>query len=210
MKKILHRVIGSSSSSSDDIDCGFQDIPPVDFTTPTTQETVDFKNSVAKYKIIIVGDSGVGKTSLIESFKNKNFQLHTSPTMGVDFSVRDLKLDNGDTVNLRIFDSAGQSIFREILKPDVQGVVVVYDITDSSSFDSCAKWIETAREHSPENVKISLTGNKSDLDSSREVTYYQGRDFAEQRDVNFTEVSAKTIANVDKLFVELVKRIHIK
>ena len=155
------------------------------------------------FKVLIVGESGVGKSCLLLRFTEGIFNENYISTIGVDFKIRTINL-NGSVIKLQIWDTAGQERFRAITKSyyhGSHGIVIVYDITDRKSFEKVSDWflqIQTS-EPNEDSCKI-LIGNKCDLEDKREVSSEEGEALAREYNVPFMETSAKDALNVDNLF----------
>lgn len=155
------------------------------------------------FKVLIVGESGVGKSCLLLRFTEGVFIENYISTIGVDFKIRTINQD-GVVVKLQIWDTAGQERFRAITKSyyhGSHGIVIVYDITDRKSFEKVADWFTQIQQSEPneDSCKI-LIGNKSDLNDKREVSVEEGESLAREYNVPFMETSAKDSVNVDNLF----------
>jgi Ras-related protein Rab-1A len=155
------------------------------------------------FKVLIVGESGVGKSCLLLRFTEGVFIENYISTIGVDFKIRTINQD-GVVVKLQIWDTAGQERFRAITKSyyhGSHGIVIVYDITDRKSFEKIADWFTQIQQSEPneDSCKI-LIGNKSDLNDKREVSVEEGETLAREYNVPFMETSAKDSVNVDNLF----------
>ena len=153
--------------------------------------------------MLIVGESGVGKSCLLIRFTEGIFIENYISTIGVDFKIRTIKQDN-KTIKLQIWDTAGQERFRAITKSyyhGSHGIVIVYDISDRKTFDKIPDWMEQIKQSddNEDSCKI-LIGNKCDLASSREVKIEEGEELARHYDIPFMETSAKDSLNVDNLF----------
>ncbi|XP_074559791.1 ras-related protein RABC1-like isoform X2 [Curcuma longa] len=161
------------------------------------------------FKIVLIGDSGVGKSSIILNYTSDNQGGLPSPTIGVDFKTKILTLDDMK-IKLTIWDTAGQERFRTLTSSfyrGAHGIIMVYDVTRKDTFTSLTnKWIEELKLYSAyhDTIKV-LVGNKLDLESSRMVTREEGMAFANQHDFLFYESSAKTGENVTELFEGLLK-----
>lgn len=154
---------------------------------------------VKVYKYVIIGDEGVGKTSVSFRYTEDVFNDRIQSTIGVDFLS---KRDNTLPIRINIWDTAGACRFHSIVKSFFRscvGAIVVYDITYRKSFDSVKKWIQEVRELSPKETKIMLIGNKSDSEK-REVETEEAKKFAYRENIPFYEVSAKTGKNVKEAF----------
>ena len=130
-------------------------------------------------------------------------------TIGVDFKIRTIELD-GKTIKLQIWDTAGQERFRTITSSyyrGAHGIIIVYDITDRESFDNVKQWLNEIDKYACENVNKLLVGNKSDLDSKRQVDFDEAKAFADERGIPFLETSAKSATNVEKAFLTMAGEI---
>ncbi|XP_028158127.1 ras-related protein Rab-2A [Ostrinia furnacalis] len=164
------------------------------------------------FKYIIIGDTGVGKSCLLLQFTDKRFQPVHDLTIGVEFGARMITID-GKQIKLQIWDTAGQEAFRSITRSyyrGAAGALLVYDITRRDTFNHLTTWLEDARQHSNSNMVIMLIGNKSDLESRREVKKEEGEAFAREHGLVFMETSAKTAANVEEAFINTAKEIYEK
>lgn len=164
------------------------------------------------FKYIIIGDTGVGKSCLLLQFTDKRFQPVHDLTIGVEFGARMISID-GKQIKLQIWDTAGQEAFRSITRSyyrGAAGALLVYDVTRRDTFNHLTNWLEDARHHSNSNMVIMLIGNKSDLDSRREVRKEEGEGFAREHGLIFMETSAKTAANVEEAFINTAKEIYEK
>lgn len=155
------------------------------------------------FKIIIVGDAGVGKSCLLRRFADQSFTDNYINTIGVDFKVRTLEI-GGKNVKLNIWDSAGQERFRTIVNTyyrGAHGIIVVYDTTDRDSFDHLPDWLKDVSELAEPNAKKMLVGTKVDLDGpGRQVPKDSVASFSMAINVPFIETSSKTGLNVEKAF----------
>ncbi|EJK75494.1 hypothetical protein THAOC_02783 [Thalassiosira oceanica] len=163
------------------------------------------------YKVVMLGDSGVGKTSLVARLTNPNAPLNhdISATMGIEFDTQMLDTPHGK-VKAQIWDTAGQERFARVLLPTyfrkAKGVILVYDVTSAKSFDSLGeRWMAQLHDHanSDELAKL-LVGNKCDLEDSREVTKEKAEMFCNEHGMEHLETSAKSGANVLKAFERLI------
>ena len=160
-------------------------------------------------KTLIIGDSTVGKSSLMLRFTENVFSEAFLPTIGIDFRIRVENVGNTMT-KFQIWDTAGQERFRTITKSYYKGshgIIIVYDVTNSASFLNVDKWIEQVREQAPSNTQIILVGTKCDLESERQVSYEDGLRKGEQHGIKFIETSAKASTNVDTACKTLVSEI---
>ncbi len=158
------------------------------------------------FKIIIVGDAGVGKSCLLRRFADQSFTDNYINTIGVDFKVRTLEMF-GKSVKLNIWDSAGQERFRTIVNTyyrGAHGIIVVYDTTDRDSFEHLAEWLKDVSELAEPNAKKLLVGTKVDLDAAhRQVPKQAVKHYADSINVPFIETSAKTGQNVEQAFNQM-------
>ncbi|KAL9647706.1 hypothetical protein ABK040_015195 [Willaertia magna] len=174
-------------------------------------------NSKVTYKILLLGDAGVGKTSLAIKWVDGSFQENYIATIGVDFKKKDITVDN-QHIKLQIWDTAGQERYNTIQATYYRGcagVVVAYDITDADSFQNVKKWIDNIEKHTSPNddITVLLVGNKADLEEERMVKLEDANNYCKNTtcliDKCF-EVSAKSGKNVNDAFVTLVETIHRK
>jgi small GTP-binding protein len=158
-------------------------------------------------KIIIIGEQAVGKSSLIMRYVDSDFDLNMIGTAGVDFRKKQINIEGKD-INLMIFDTAGQQRFRAITKNfyrECQGVLLVYDVSDATSFANLKEWLASIKQHADEGVEILLVGNKIDL--PRQVQADEGKQFSKESNVPLVETSAKTGQGVEKSFETLIRNI---
>ena len=161
------------------------------------------------FKLLLIGNSSVGKSSLLFRFVENVWDDSFVPTIGVDFKLKTLEV-NGKKVKLQIWDTAGQERFKNITASYYRGgngVLVVYDITDRDSFENLNSWLIEIEKNANKNVYKLLIGNKSDLEDKRKVTYQEGKDFATSNGMQFIETSAKTDSKVKDAFELLTQEI---
>ena len=161
------------------------------------------------FKLLLIGNSSVGKSSLLFRFVENVWDDSFVPTIGVDFKLKTLEV-NGKKVKLQIWDTAGQERFKNITASYYRGgngVLVVYDITERESFDNLTSWLIEIEKNANKNVYKLLIGNKCDLEDKRKVTYQEGKDFAESNGMNFIETSAKDNTKVQEAFELLTSEI---
>ena len=154
-------------------------------------------------KIIVVGESGCGKSSLLNRYVDKVFYQSFVSTVGVDFKFKYLTLNSGKTAKLQLWDTAGQERFRTIVANywrSADGVVFVLDLTDLASFEAVRHWALEADSHLKPGTQRILIGNKSDLLAKRQVTRTMGEALAASMGIKYIETSAKTTENVDEAF----------
>ena len=161
------------------------------------------------FKLLLIGNSSVGKSSLLVRFVDDIWEENFVPTIGVDFKLKTLEID-GKKVKLQIWDTAGQERFKNITASYYRGgngVLVVYDITDRDSFNNLNSWLIEIEKNANKNVFKLLIGNKNDLESERKVSYNEGKEFADSNGMQFIETSAKTSDKVYDAFKLLTNEI---
>ncbi|CAD8205459.1 unnamed protein product [Paramecium octaurelia] len=164
------------------------------------------------FKILLIGNSAVGKSSLLLRFSDQIFSESFLPTIGVDFKIRTFDMQ-GKSVKMQIWDTAGQERFKTITASyykGAHGIILTYDITDKQSFKDIENWLAEVEKHASENVVRLLVGNKADLESKRQVTYEEGKELADSLGIKFIEASAKANTNVDQAFMTLANNIKAK
>ncbi|CAG0885565.1 unnamed protein product [Cyprideis torosa] len=164
------------------------------------------------FKLLLIGDSGVGKSSLLLRFADDTFSDSYISTIGVDFKIRTIELD-GKTIKLQIWDTAGQERFRTITSSyyrGAHGIIIVYDCTDQESFTNVRQWLEEIERYASENVNKLLVGSKCDLESKKVVDASMARELANELDIPFLETSAKNATNVEAAFRTMAERIKAR
>jgi len=159
-------------------------------------------------KLLIIGDSGVGKSSLLLRFADNTFSANYINTIGVDFKIRTLDID-GQRVKLHIWDTAGQERFRTITSTyyrGTHGVIVVYDVTNGESFANVKRWLHEI-EQNCEVVNRILVGNKNDCPERKVVLHEDAKRFANQINIQLFETSAKADINVNEMFTTLTRMV---
>ncbi len=157
------------------------------------------------FKILIIGDSGVGKSAILLRFTEDTFSEHFISTIGVDFKIRTIEHE-GKYIKLQIWDTAGQERFRTITSSyyrGAHGIMVVYDVTDPESFDNVKQWLTEIQRYGSESVTKLLIGNKTDMEHRRVVSTEAGKQFANLLGMDFIETSAKDTTNIDQAFYKL-------
>jgi Ras-related protein Rab-11A len=162
------------------------------------------------FKVVLIGDSGVGKSNLMTRYTSDEFNVESPSTIGVEFMTKGLKIDNRD-VKVQIWDTAGQERFRAISRSiyhGAKGAMLVYDITNKQSFDNIPNWLNELVSHVSPSTVIMLIGNKCDLEHLRAVKKEDAHKFAEEKRLLFLETSALDTTNVDKAFEWLVTGVY--
>jgi small GTP-binding protein len=161
-------------------------------------------------KLLTLGDTSVGKSSFIIKFIDDKFSYNYIATMGLDFKQKIIELDNGELVKLRIFDTAGQERFKSIsinFIKKADGILLLYDISNRSSFESVNKWVESIREVGEEKISIILIGNKCDLEKERKISKEEGEAKSTEFNLPFFETSCKEGINIKEVFVKISEEI---
>ncbi|CAJ1403578.1 unnamed protein product [Effrenium voratum] len=184
-------------------------------------ETAMFKLAVAPrkydylFKLLLIGDSGVGKSCLLLRFADDTYTESYISTIGVDFKLRTLEQDSR-TTKLQIWDTAGQERFRTITSSyyrGAHGIVVVYDVTDKESFNNVKHWVQEIDKYAAEGVTKLLVGNKCDLSSKKVVSYDEAKELADSLGIEFMETSAKNahnVALVEQAFQSMARDIKLR
>eukprot|EP01099_Mayorella_cantabrigiensis_P003863 TRINITY_DN2902_c0_g1_i1.p1 TRINITY_DN2902_c0_g1~~TRINITY_DN2902_c0_g1_i1.p1 ORF type:complete len:227 (-),score=55.95 TRINITY_DN2902_c0_g1_i1:59-703(-) len=162
------------------------------------------------YKVILVGDSGVGKSNLLSRFTRNEFFAETKSTIGVEFATKSIKTD-GKVIKAQIWDTAGQERYRAITTAYYRGAVgalLVYDISKKDTFRNIERWLTELRSNASENIVVMLVGNKSDLAHLREVEVDSASDFAKKNSLSFIETSARESSNVEQAFITILTEIY--
>ena len=164
------------------------------------------------FKLILVGDSYVGKTNILSKYIKDEFNLNTKSTVGVEFGTKILKIED-KIIKAQIWDTAGQERYKSITSTyykGAKGAFIVYDITNRLTFESVDKWIQDLNLNSDKNITLLLIGNKKDLADKREVTTEEGEEKAKSFGLAFLETSALTGENIDKVFDYILKEVFTK
>ena len=154
------------------------------------------------FKLVILGDPSVGKTSIINRYVDKTFTTSYVGSIGIDFKINQIELDN-QIIKLQIWDTAGQERFRSITAAYYRGahaIILVFDIHVRVSFERLVGWIENIKKYASEHVFVILVGNKHDLEEQRTVTSTEAKKFARKNDMEYFEVSAKTGEQITEIF----------
>ncbi|XP_054845145.1 ras-related protein Rab-19 isoform X2 [Eublepharis macularius] len=175
------------------------------FSTSEMDEAFDYL-----FKIILIGDSNVGKTCVVHRFKSGQYNVKQQNTIGVDFTVRSLEID-GKKVKIQVWDTAGQERFRTITQSyyrSAHGAILAYDMTRRSTFESIPHWIHEIEKYGAANLVLMLIGNKSDETEKRQVLFEDACTLAEKHGLlAVLETSAKEAQNVDEVFILMAKEL---
>ena len=161
------------------------------------------------YKILLLGDTSVGKTCFLMRYTDNTFQEIHMSTIGLEKKKKNVQLDDGKMYKIQIWDTAGQDRFRSITKnyyKGAHGIVLIYDITDKKTFENVRNWVKQIKEEVSDKVCIILVANKIDAEDKRVVSTEEGEKMAAEYDMMFFECSAKTGNNIDNAFNQLVKK----
>ena len=161
-------------------------------------------------KIVLIGESGVGKTSIIYQFVDNIFQQEQQSTIGGTFASKKVKCDNGKILRLEIWDTAGQERYRSVAKmfyKDANAAILVYDITSKTSFEGLQNyWIPQVKDSSPENIILIIAANKMDLFEREQVDEADAKKYAKEVKASFVPTSAKDSSGINKIFLEIAKK----
>ena len=161
------------------------------------------------YKILLLGDTQVGKSSFLMRYIDNTFQESYLSTVGLDFKVKNVQLDDGKTYRVQIWDTAGQDRFHAITRnyfKNAHGIILIYDVTLIESFQNVKNWIKQVKEEVTDKVSIILVGNKIDMENQRVVSKEEGEKMAASYGLKFFECSAKTGENVEEIFKDIVTK----
>ncbi|XP_072993875.1 ras-related protein RABA4d-like [Typha latifolia] len=162
------------------------------------------------YKVVLIGDSAVGKSQLLARFSRNEFSLDSKATIGVEFNTKTVTIDH-KTIKAQIWDTAGQERYRAVTSAYYRGAVgamLVYDMTKRKTFDHVGRWLEELRGHADKNLIIMLIGNKSDLGTLRAVPTEDAKEFAQRESLFFMETSALEATNVETAFLTILNEIY--
>ena len=162
------------------------------------------------FKIVLIGDSGVGKSNLLSRFTRNEFNLESKTTIGVEFAQKTLNIE-GKVVKAQIWDTAGQERYRAITSAYYRGAVgalLVYDVCKYSSFENVEKWLKELKDHADSQTVVLMTGNKADLKHLRAVNTEEAALFAQKHNLGFLETSALEGINVEKAFEVVLNEIY--
>lgn len=173
-------------------------------------KTADGPDYEYLFKLLLIGNSGVGKSCILMRYADNSFTENFFNTIGVDFKIKTISLHD-QVIKMQIWDTAGQDRFRTLTSSyyrGAHGIIIVYDVTNRDSFDNVRIWMQEIEKFASENVNKLLVGNKSDLEEQREVTYDEGVELAKKFDIPFLEVSAKNALHVDDTFTTMAEEIQ--
>jgi len=162
------------------------------------------------FKVVLIGDSAVGKSNLLSRYARNEFHMNSKATIGVEFQTQSMEFD-GKEIKAQIWDTAGQERFRAVTSAYYRGAVgalVVYDISRRHTFESVGRWLDELKMHSDMNVVTMLVGNKCDLESLREVPVEESKALAEAEKLFFIETSALNATNVNDAFQIVIKEVY--
>ena len=178
-------------------------------SSKTKEENNDDNSNTNVFKILTIGDGGVGKTSILRRYVENKFLKHHLSTIGIDFLSKTLKIKDKE-IKLKIWDTAGQERYRQItshIYKDADGIILVFDVTSEESFNQITDWMEQIKNNvSKEEVNLILIGNKCDL-ADRMVEKERGEKMAEKLKIKYFETSALTGQGINEAFEELAKQI---
>jgi len=166
------------------------------------------------FKLIIIGDTGVGKSCLMKRVMDNEFKIEHQVTIGVEFGSFGLKVDGGKIIKLQIWDTAGQESFKSVTRIFYRGahcVFLTYDVTREDTFVNLMEWLKEIKQHASEDVRVYLIGNKAEMEEQREVTFQRAQEFATQCGIHKCfETSAKTGFNVEEVFASVAKELYMQ
>jgi Ras-related protein Rab-6A len=167
-------------------------------------------SQIENYKIVIIGDQHVGKTSILSKYKYETIEENYAPTIGIDFLTKNVFLED-KTIRLIMWDTAGQERFKSLIPSylkNANSIILTFDITSKNSFNSLNKWLEDIKNHVQDGVFIVLCGNKIDLNNKRQVSFEDAKKFAKDKDLIYVETSAITGDGIKNLFDIITKSFY--
>jgi len=176
------------------------------------QQGASAQGKTYQFKLVLLGESAVGKSSLVMRFVKDHFDEYRESTIGAAFLAQTISLDDNTTVKFEIWDTAGQERYKSLAPMyyrNANCAVVVYDITQPASLEKAKAWVNELQRQADPNIVIALAGNKSDLDSRRAVETETAQEYADEAGLLFFETSAKTAYNVTALFTSIAKRMPL-
>jgi len=162
------------------------------------------------FKVVLIGDTGVGKSNLLSRFTRNEFNLDSKSTIGVEFATKSIQAE-GKTIKAQIWDTAGQERYRAITSAYYRGAVgalLVYSMDQHGTFENVERWLKELRDHAEANIVVMLVGNKSDLRHLRAVETEEATKFAEDNGLAFIETSALDASGVDTAFQRILTEIY--
>lgn len=171
-----------------------------------------FTNYEYQFKVTVVGDMSVGKTSFLEMFSTNRVNNNYVSTIGIDFFTKMVNIE-GENFRLKFWDTSGQERFRSLVPSylrDAKGVLLMFDITDRNTFESLEPWLENIRGSCLNDPKVIIIGNKTDLEAKRQVTPEEAKRFAEQEGLDYREISTRNQEQVDAAAVHLAKELKVR
>ncbi|XP_051887675.1 ras-related protein Rab-22A [Pristis pectinata] len=165
--------------------------------------------ALRELKVCLLGDTGVGKSSIVWRFVEDSFDPNINPTIGASFMTKTVQYQS-ELHKFLIWDTAGQERFRALAPMYYRGsaaAIIVYDITKEETLQTLKNWVKELRQHGPPNIVVAIAGNKCDLSDAREVLEKDAKDYADSIHAVFVETSAKNAININELFAEISRRI---
>ena len=196
--------IESEDFMNDPLGIGSDTIPE------SSNKNIENQKYTSTYKIIIIGDQNVGKTSILSRFIDNKYESQYQCTLSLENKNKNLRLDENNIAQLQIWDTAGEERFRSVTRQffhDSHGALIVYSIDDRNSFEKVNTWINDLKNNAPEDCVIMIVGNKSDLSFNRKIESDEAEKFAKENSCLFYEVSAKNGSNVAIVFEQLAFKI---
>ena len=166
------------------------------------KENENSQYEILKFKLIVVGDQNTGKSSILNRFANNNFDDNYQATIGLDFANKNVTIHDQE-IRLILYDTAGQEKFRSLIPMyirEAQVILLIYDISNRKSFENIPNWFSEVLNVKNDEAVFALIGNKMDLSDNREVTYEEGKKLANEKNMFFEEMSAKTGKNIMEFF----------
>ena len=161
------------------------------------------------YKILLLGDSSVGKTCFLMRYTDNTFQEIHMSTIGLESKIKTVELDDGRTVKIQLWDTAGQERFHTITKnyyKTAHAIILIFDVTEKATYQNVKNWVEQIREEVSSKVVTVLVGNKIDDVENRKINKEEGEEMAKECGISYFECSAKTGENIDPIFNDLIKK----